>query len=241
MDAARSRIGASPAGLLLATLISTVALALPADPPLPPPRPVQPQTPSLSPAPAPREAGTADAPEAVKGSGCADRLARLGVRFEERPPVRENACSVDDAVLVSALPDGVELNPPSLMTCPLAEALARWTLETVAPEADRQLDATLTGIAIGTSYQCRNQRSGSKLSEHAFGNGVDVMSFAFAKRDPIQVTAPEESPEGAFRIAVQRQACPIFTTVLGPGSDAAHADHLHLDLRARRGGYRICQ
>jgi hypothetical protein len=67
------------------------------------------------------------------------------------------------------------------------------------------------------------------------------MAFEFKRRGPVNVTDPENSPEGAFRIAVQRGACSIFTTVLGPGSDAAHANHLHLDMRGRRGDYRICQ
>jgi hypothetical protein len=238
MDAARTGIGASLAGLLLGALVTSGALASSVDPPLPPPRPDRRETPPAEPAPPETKAAP---PEAAENGGCPDRLARLGVRFEERPPVHEDACSVEDAVLVSALPDGVEVKPPSLMRCPVAVALARWTLETVAPEADRRLEAAVTAIAIGTSYQCRNQRSGSKLSEHAFGNGVDVMGFEFAKRGPVHVVDPEGSPEGAFRIAIQRGACPIFTTVLGPGSDEAHANHLHLDLRARRGGYRICQ
>jgi hypothetical protein len=43
----------------------------------------------------------------------------------------------------------------------------------------------------------------------------------------------------AFRTA----ACGWFTTVLGPGSDAAHADHLHLDIQPHGSSnrYRICQ
>ncbi|MEG4644742.1 extensin family protein [Paracoccus sp. APAP_BH8] len=28
---------------------------------------------------------------------------------------------------------------------------------------------------------------------------------------------------------------------LGPGANAAHVDHLHLDIKARRGGFRLCQ
>src|SRR3712207_7448047 len=44
----------------------------------------------------------------------------------------------------------------------------------------------------------------------------------------------ENSPEASFQSAIQKAACPIFNTVLGPGSDAAHGDHLHLDLRERR-------
>jgi hypothetical protein len=164
------------------------------------------------------------------------------VRFEERPPVRAEACGIEDPVLVSMLPDGVTVKPPALMTCPLAEGLAQWILDTVSAEADRQLGTQATAVSIGTSYECRNQRSGSKLSEHALGNGVDIMGFEFARREPVGVAQHADgSPESAFRAAVQKGACAVFTTVLGPGSDDAHGDHLHLDMRGRRGGYRICQ
>jgi len=36
-------------------------------------------------------------------------------------------------------------------------------------------------------------------------------------------------------------ACARFTTVLGPGSDGYHEDHIHVDLMERHSGYRICQ
>jgi len=29
--------------------------------------------------------------------------------------------------------------------------------------------------------------------------------------------------------------------VLGPGADASHPDHFHLDLRRRAGGTRLCE
>jgi hypothetical protein len=35
--------------------------------------------------------------------------------------------------------------------------------------------------------------------------------------------------------------CARFTTVLGPGSDWYHEDHIHLDLMQRRNNYKICQ
>jgi hypothetical protein len=40
---------------------------------------------------------------------------------------------------------------------------------------------------------------------------------------------------------VLHSACTRFSTVLGPGSDWYHEDHIHLDLMERRGNYRICQ
>ena len=239
------------AAAVAAALATTASLAQSANPPLPPARPdrsaiiapgqngaARPERarPEPDPASAGLDGGAAEDPL------CRERLVRLGVGFEERPPVRDGACSVQNPVLVSSLPDGLQVRPPSLMTCPLADALARWSLDIVSAEADRQLNAAPTSLLIGTSYECRNQSSGSKMSEHAFGNGLDIMGFEFAKRAPISVgVQPEGSPESAFQSAVRQGACTVFTTVLGPGSDAAHGDHLHLDMRERRGGYRICQ
>ena len=40
---------------------------------------------------------------------------------------------------------------------------------------------------------------------------------------------------------VRRGACSYFTRVLGPGADASHKDHMHLDVIARTSGYRLCQ
>ncbi|HEX2552084.1 MAG TPA: extensin family protein [Microvirga sp.] len=177
-----------------------------------------------------------------EGDACRERLARLGVRFESRPALREGSCGAPEPLLVSALSENVAIEPAATMTCPVAEALARWTADVLTPESDRHLKTQPAKLLIGTSYECRNQRSGGKMSEHAFANGVDVMGFAFAARPNLAVTGQADgTPEGAFLDAARKGACPYFTTVLGPGSDAAHADHLHLDLRARRANYRICQ
>ena len=44
-----------------------------------------------------------------------------------------------------------------------------------------------------------------------------------------------------LRETVLHSACTRFSTVLGPGSDGYHEDHIHLDLMERRNNYRICQ
>jgi hypothetical protein len=244
---ALSRVAGPLTGIIVAmTLAYPVAAQDPA-PPLPPPRPDQPTTssPEVSDEKVqPKEAGAEQKASELSeaAAACLERIARLGIRFEKRPPVRENSCSVDNPVLVSGLPNGIEVAPASSMACPVAESLARWMTDAVTPEAERQFQSAATKLLIGTSYQCRDQRNGEKLSEHAFGNGVDVMGFEFAKRAPLTIaTHAADSPEATFQSAVQKAACPIFTTVLGPGSDAAHGDHLHLDMRQRKGDYRICQ
>ncbi|MBL0404964.1 extensin family protein [Microvirga aerilata] len=234
-------------GVVALMMLAGAVAAQSPSPPLPPPRPDPPAVPSPEPSdvkvPTKEDGAEPKAPEPSSAdAACLERITRLGLRFESRPSVREKACSIDSPVLVSALPNGVEVAPASLMACPVAESLARWMSDAVAPEAERHFQSAPTKLLIGTSYQCRDQRNGEKLSEHAFGNGVDVMGFEFAKRGPLAISAHSaDSPESAFQAAVQKAACPIFTTVLGPGSDAAHGDHLHLDLRQRKGDYRICQ
>ncbi|MET0746236.1 MAG: extensin family protein, partial [Microvirga sp.] len=212
-----------------------------ASPPLPPSRPDRAAPPAEDQAAEPSTAKDVAAPTA-EADACRERLTALGVVFEPRPEVQEKACIVRNPVMVKELAGGIKLEPASLMTCPLAEALTRWIRDTVAVEAEGRLKSSLTKVLIGTSYQCRNQTSASKLSEHAFGNGADVMGFAFAKRSPLIIDFQAvTSPEAAFQETVRSDACKTFTTVLGPGSDESHGNHLHLDLRARKGDYRICQ
>ncbi len=223
---------------------NSATAAFPSNPPLPPPRPDRP-------APADetatdgngerKPASTAETRGRPQAEACRERLARLGVRFEIRPPLRDGSCGAPEPLLVSGLTENVEVEPAATMTCPVAEALALWTTDVVAVESERHLRTKPVRLLIGTSYECRNQRSGGKMSEHAFANAVDVMGFEVAGRAPVAVAARDATPEAHFQAAVRAAACTRFTTVLGPGSDAAHGDHLHLDLRARRGGMRLCQ
>jgi hypothetical protein len=243
-DRRTGRIGGIAALLLV---LASAAWAQAPTAPLPPPRPdrldapdSEPRAESPPPTEAPGEKMASD--EDSAHNACLERLSKMGLRFEKRPPVQEGQCSIENPVLLSSLSNGVEVAPASLMACPVAESLARWMSEVVAPEAERQFQSTPTKLLIGTSYQCRDQRNGAKLSEHALGNGVDVMGFEFAKRSPLTIAAQSDSsPEAGFQSTIQKAACPIFNTVLGPGSDADHGDHLHLDLRERKGDYRICQ
>jgi hypothetical protein len=238
----------------LSLFILAIALGLPgtsaaqeATPPLPPPRPDRPAPPKDEPERLPAtDASTIEQqslpPTDEAASACLERLGQLGLRFEKRPPVEENSCRIDNPVSLSALANGIEVLPASLMECRYAEGLARWFSDVVVPRASEHLQKVPTKLLIGTSYQCRDQRSGSKLSEHAFGNGVDVIGFEFDKHPPLIIKFQAEgSPEAAFQTAVQKDACTIFSTVLGPGADPDHGDHLHLDMRARKGDYRICQ
>lgn len=176
-------------------------------------------------------------------TACRLRLKRLGVAFEPLPPISDGQCGAPLPLKLTALGDGIGLPQSATLTCGAAEALARWATE-VQVAADRDLKQPLKGIAIGTSYECRGQNHDreAKLSEHAFANGIDVMAFAFTGRGPVTVgPMPEGSAEGRFLDAVRAKACGLFRTVLGPGANAEHGNHFHLDERERSGGHRLCQ
>ncbi|MGU3362982.1 extensin family protein [Methylobacterium sp. M6A4_1b] len=203
-----------------------------AEMPAPPPRPAELSAPALAITVAP-----------VDDSACRRRLERLGARFEPLPAVTNGQCGAAKPLKVTALADDLALTPPVTLVCAAAESLARWATEAQVA-AERDLGQPLKGLTIGTSYECRGQNHDpdAKLSEHSFANGVDVMGFTFANRPAISVlAAPEGTPEATFLGAVRGRACDFFRTVLGPGSDAAHANHLHLDERQRNAGHRLCQ
>lgn len=205
----------------------------PPETPLPPARP-----PELS-----GEAALALTVAAPDDTACRRRLERLGVRFEALPPLSNGQCSAPHPLSVTALADGVALEPAATLTCRSAEALARWTSE-VQVAARRTFDDSLKSLVLGGSYVCRGQNhdTDAKLSEHSFANAVDIMGYGFAKRANLTVSAvPDGTPEAAFLSTVRASACGFFRTVLGPGSDAAHGNHLHLDERERNAGHRLCE
>lgn len=178
---------------------------------------------------------------------CLSELRDLGADFTPAEPVSDaenRDCGIARPINLSRVLPGVALRPAAEMRCPTALALARWTRDFVQPAAQRlEGREGLAAIAHGSAYVCRSRSSGARLSEHALGNALDIMGFVFGDGSTIPVEPRERTGtmEESFQRAVRHAACMEFTTVLGPGTDAAHADHLHLDIKARRGGFRLCQ
>ena len=216
-----------------------VSVAEPARPEIPVPPPTPPERPPELSGPAAAALKVA----APDDAACRIRLKRLGVAFEPLPPIADGQCSAPLPLRVTALADGVKLPQGATLTCRMAEGLARWASE-VQIEADHAFRQPLAGLEIGGSYVCRGQNHDrdAKLSEHAFADAVDVMAFSLAGRAAIPVKAmPAGSPEADFLGRVRAKACGFFRTVLGPGTDAEHANHFHLDDRERTSGHRLCE
>jgi hypothetical protein len=173
---------------------------------------------------------------------CRRRLQDLGVEFENRSAESgEVGCSVPYPVSVSGLGGGVGLQPEALMNCALAEAAARFTAEIAAPAAKREFGSGLKAIDHASAYVCRPRNGSSKLSEHAFGNALDIARFALSDGRAVDIVERPPERDARFLGALRKAACGPFKTVLGPGSDADHALHFHLDLAPRRNGGTVCE
>jgi len=137
------------------------------------------------------------------------------------------------------------LTPPATLACPIVSALDHWVGESVQPAAMRWFGAPVTEIKQISAYSCRGMvgAGGSGISEHAFGNAIDIAAFTFA--DGRRVTVQEgwhgTPEEQGFLRDVHLAACDNFTTVLAPGYNAAHYNHIHVDLMRRASGERPCR
>jgi hypothetical protein len=139
---------------------------------------------------------------------------------------------------------GVSFNPPATLACPIVSVLDQWLATTVQPAAMRWFGQPVVEIRQISAYSCRgmNGNPRARISEHAFGNALDIASFTLADGRRITVKGGWRgtAEEQGFLRDVQAGACERFTTVLAPGSNAFHYDHIHVDLMRRNGGRRAC-
>ena len=184
-------------------------------------------------------------------AACRLGLALLGTVYEERPKITEpdNAeCGINRPLHVTEILPGLTLQGGAIMRCDTALALGFWAQQFLLPASANLPGAPrLTGLQLGTTYDCR-ARNGTgekqpKLSEHALGNAIDIAAFEFDDGQTLVVEPRQDTGDllEAFQQAARGSACLYFTTVLGPGSNAAHSDHLHLDVAARNNDWRLCQ
>jgi hypothetical protein len=194
------------------------------------------------PRPRPAEAPGAAPPEP---SACQLDLVSGGrAVIEPLPPlVGPGACGAPDVVRLDAIlmPDHerVALVPPPTLRCSMAAAVADWVRADIGPAAGR-LGAPLAAIENYDSYDCRgmNRVVGARLSEHGKANALDIRSITLADGRVFRPAEPTVSR--LFREEMRASACARFMTVLGPGSDGYHEEHIHVDLAERSNDYRIC-
>jgi len=139
----------------------------------------------------------------------------------------------------------VEVKPPATLACPIVSELDQWITAAVQPAALKWFRQPVVEIKQISAYSCRgmNGNPNAHISEHAFGNALDIAEFTLADGHKISVQygwhgTPEEQ---GFLHDVQAAACEDFTTVLAPGANVYHYNHIHVDLMRHYNGRHICE
>jgi len=139
----------------------------------------------------------------------------------------------------------VTVQPAATLACPIVSALDQWIASAVQPAAMKWFHRPVVEIKQISAYSCRgmNGNPNAHISEHAFGNALDIAEFDLTDGHKISVQygwrgTPEEQ---GFLHDVQAAACDDFTTVLAPGANVYHYNHIHVDLMRHYSGRHICE
>ena len=160
-------------------------------------------------------------------------------------------CGMEHPLRVAALKDGaIPLDKAVVMDCPMVAALDDWLDSVVQPAAIARFGVAVSELDVFGAYSCRtiDNMAGQRLSEHAYGNAVDVSGFVLADGRKISIVRDwkrADTQEAAFLREAEGGACGLFTTVLAPSADPFHYNHFHLDLamhgRTNTGPRRYCR
>ena len=236
--------------LLAALLVAGASQAAAFTPPLPPPRPADlaPAPPALpppaQPSPQPTEATPNASPFAAEDAACESLLASgAAIAARVTPVSAEGGCGIAAPVSLKAIvlaeKRRIDVVPNAVMRCDLAAEIVHWIAEDVVPLVEKN-DARIARLVGAKGYDCRsrNRQAGAKLSAHGTGEALDVTAIEFADGRSIRFADRRNDMDVAVGLRVS--ACMRFSTVLGPGADGFHEDHVHLDLVVRRNGGKIC-
>lgn len=185
---------------------------------------------------------------------CLERLRRSSIATEKprlATPKPDSACEIASPVILVSVTDpkdpgrSIMFSDRPKLSCVMAERFALFTSEIAAPLALGTLDRALVAISTGPGHECRprNRQPGAKLSSHGQGNAVDISRMDLFGGLKITIRDPADAASERFIAGFRAAACGVFSTVLGPGSDAAHYDHIHVDIemRGRDGRSKFCQ
>jgi hypothetical protein len=176
---------------------------------------------------------------------CLNDLKSKSVRFAALPNQSfAGGCRTIDTIKLMDF--GTPTTNLGAMTCPLAANFTAWAQNAVRPAAKQYLGSDVVRIETMGTYSCRNINGGrsDKLSQHAFGNAIDISAFVLRDGRRVSVLNGWRGPksEQEFLRRLHQSACKRFGTVLGPDYNNAHANHFHFDMaQSMKDGSAYCR
>ena len=253
--AVATMLGVCGGALIISASILGVGAREAGRPPLPPVRPPSssseaPPASGTTSAPSPSTAST-PAPQPTEAQACLAELRAKQVEAQivPAPPAPIADCGVAQPVRLDSIglsdAERVDLPDRPILDCAFALTFTAFVRDLMSPLAAATLGSRVSAVGIVSGYRCGSPirlPSGSP-NPHGKGIAIDVAQITLADRRRIAVGHEANPAEALFVRTMRRAACGWFTTVLGPGSDAAHAEHFHFDI-LRHGSsdnYRICE
>lgn len=180
--------------------------------------------------------GPAQASRGASGNLCGV----AGLEGQPIAPITSSTpgCGVAAPVQVTHV-DGIKLSQPATLDCQTATALHTWVTQAMRPALGRTSNRVV-GLRVPAHYVCRtrNHRAGARISEHGKGKAIDISAILLDDGEVITVSDDWSRLSRHSRALreMHRNACGIFGTTLGPGSDGLHENHFHYDTAQHRGG-----
>jgi hypothetical protein len=177
-------------------------------------------------------------------AACFAAFDRADAGYLRRPAVGEGACRASQRMILTGNRLVPTMRPATAAPgCAVTAAMALWTRDVVQPAAERYFGQDVVELENLGSYNCRTIAGSAAQSEHSTANAIDISAFVLA--DGTRITLINDWQPGdrrsEFLHAVRDGSCGLFSTVLSPDHNAAHADHFHFDMAARTAGWTVCR
>ena len=192
------------------------------------------------------EVSPATPPQRIEAAtqACMQTLKQAGVTVERVPDRNDGGFCIAQGLVRITGGDVTPLASKGLvMQCPLAVRYVLWDRQVLRPAAQTLLGSDVARVDDFGTYSCRriygSTNTDDRPSEHARANALDVAGVTLADGRRVSVKAdwagqgPAGAEGGRFLKRVGQGGCRLFSHVLTPEYNAAHADHLHLDAAPR--------
>lgn len=176
-------------------------------------------------------------------TACFAAFDRAGAGYLRRPVVGSGSCRASQRMILTGDSFVPTMRPANAAPgCAVTAAMALWNRDVVQPLAQKHFGQKVVELENLGSYNCRKIAGEQAQSQHSTANAIDISAFVLADGTRISLIndwAPEDK-RSEFLHEVRDESCGLFSTVLSPDYNRAHADHFHLDMAARTAGWTVC-
>jgi hypothetical protein len=181
---------------------------------------------------------------AVDDAACFAVLDRAGAGYLRRPAIGSGVCRASQRMILTGNRFAPTMRPANVAPgCAVTAALILWDRDVVQPHAQKYFGQKVVEVENLGSYNCRKIAGEQAQSEHSTANAIDISAFILA--DGTRITLIGDWAPGdrrsEFLQAVRDESCGLFSTVLSPDYNTAHADHFHFDMAKRTAGWTVCR